>query len=216
MDTVINFFLLTDNRVFLASATVLGVLFTLELLGLIIGASLSHAINASLDSNHNGVPDFAEGSAFGGVFNWLGFGKIPATMVFALFLGYFAIAGLSINWFTNQMVGFTWPPLLSAPFAVILAMLPLRVASSVISRVMPKDFSSAVSVDELVGQRAVITTGTATAEHNAEARVVDRFNETHYVRVKPIDPTDSIPSGTQVYLDKREAGYFLISRANQE
>lgn len=216
METVLNFFLLTDNRVFLGAAVVLGVLGALEVLGLAIGASMSHAINASLDSDHNGIPDFAEGSALGGVFNWMGFGKIPATMVFALFLGYFAISGLTINWISNQMMGFTWSPLIAVPFAVILAMLPLRVASSVIARVLPKDFSSAISVDELVGQLALITTGTATAEHNAEARVVDRFNETHYVRVKPIDPADSIPRGTAVYLDKREAGYFLISRANQE
>lgn len=216
MDTVLSFLLLEDNRVFLGSSVVLSVLFLLEVIGLAFGASLSHIINANVDTDHNGIPDVLEGSSMMGVVSWIGFGKVPATIVFALFLAYFSIFGLVINWISLKQLAVTWPWMITTPFAVILSMMPLRIATRVIAKVLPKDFSTAVSVDELVGTQARIITGTATASMSAEARARDRFGETHFVRVKPIDPTESIPKDTLVYLDKREGGHFLVSKANQE
>lgn len=216
MDTVLAFLLLPDNRVFLGSSVVLSVLFLLEVVGLAFGASLSHIINANVDTDHNGIPDVLEGSSMLGVVSWIGFGKVPATIVFALFLAYFSIFGLVINWVSLKQLAVTWPWMITVPFAVGLSMVPLRIATRVIARVLPKDFSTAVSVDELVGTQARIITGTATASMSAEAQARDRFGETHFVRVKPIDPAESIPKNTIVYLDKREGGHFLVSKANQE
>jgi hypothetical protein len=185
-------------------------------LGLAIGASLSHALQVNLDSNGNGIPDFVEGTSMGNALGWLGFGKVPALMVFALFLGFFSTIGFVINWVTLSMLSEVLPQLITVPFAAMLAVPPLRVASATLARTIPQDFTSAIPVDEFVGQKALIIQGDACANMSAEAEVVDRFGTRHYVRVKPIDPADVIACRTQVYLDKREAHVFLVSRANQE
>lgn len=216
MDILLDFFSLDGNRIFLAAATVLFTLGVIEVLGLAIGASLSHALQVSLDSNGNGIPDFVEGTSMGSALGWLGFGKVPAMMVLALFLGFFSGAGFVINWISLSFLPHLLSPMITAPFAALIAIPPLRVAASTLARTIPQDFTSAIPVDEFVGCKAMIVTGDATNTLSAEAEVVDRFGTSHYVRVKPIDPAETIPCRTQVYLDKREANVFLVSRANQE
>ena len=75
--------------------------------------------------------------------------------------------------------------------------------------VMPKDETTAVTLDTLVGRVATVTLGTATAERPAEARVNDEHGTTHYVRVIPEAGRQALPQGTQVLLVRQEGNCFV-------
>jgi len=80
-----------------------------------------------------------------------------------------------------------------------------------VARIMPRDETSAVSRDSLVGRVAVIVTGEAAHNSAAQARVRDEHGQVHYVMVEPDNAADTFKQGSSVLL-VRHAGakYFAI------
>ena len=78
-----------------------------------------------------------------------------------------------------------------------------------IAAVMPKDETTAVSTDTLVGHRARIATGTARQGYAARAQVKDRFGMTHHVMVEPHDGSAELAEGDEILLVRREGETFF-------
>jgi hypothetical protein len=74
---------------------------------------------------------------------------------------------------------------------------------------VPRDETTAVSEDSLVGRVAVITLGVASSAAPAEGRVRDEHGQTHYVMVEPDIAGESFSAGSEVLLVKRAGARFF-------
>lgn len=150
-----------------------------------------------------------------GVLGWLGVGQVPLLVLLVVFLLAFGLTGL----IGQQLLFDTTGGLLSLWFAVpaaAVAALPLTaLGARALSRVLPRDETTAVSLDTLVGRTATIVTGRATAGSPARARVDDDHGQPHYVMVEPDNPGQCFEQGDPVLLVRREAETFRgISRGD--
>ena len=93
--------------------------------------------------------------------------------------------------------------------AFVLAMPVVRGVGGLFARLVPRDETTAVSEDSLVGRVAVITVGVASGNAPAEGRVRDEHGQTHYVMVEPDIAGESFPAGTEVLLVKRAGAKFF-------
>ena len=80
-----------------------------------------------------------------------------------------------------------------------------------LGRILPKDHTTAVSTESLIGRRATITDGVARTGSPARARVKDVHGQTHYVMVEPHEASSEIHAGDEVLLVRREGGQFYAT-----
>ena len=77
-----------------------------------------------------------------------------------------------------------------------------------LGRILPGDETSAVTLDTLVGRRAIIVTGRARKGYPARARVEDRFGHSHHVMVEPHEAGAEFTEADEVLLVRRETETF--------
>ena len=61
----------------------------------------------------------------------------------------------------------------------------VRFSAALISKIIPKDETTAIHTDDLIGRTAHIVLGEARPNSPAQAKVKDQFGQTHYVLVEP-------------------------------
>jgi len=76
-----------------------------------------------------------------------------------------------------------------------------------LARVLPRDETTAVAIDTLVGRRARIVIGTARRGHPARARVEDQHGQAHFVMVEPLDDA-SLTAAAMLLLTARHGDIF--------
>ena len=146
-----------------------------------------------------------------GFLTLLGLGRVPLTIWLALFLLMFAGIGLSVQELAESLTG---APLYSWLAAVIAggAAIPVTgVLARPLGAVLPKDYTTAVSTQSLIGRRATITDGVARAGSPARARVRDVHGQAHYVMVEPHEQSSELHSGDEVLLVRREKDQFYAT-----
>lgn len=190
-------FLAPESSPFLIASLVLLAIAAVEGLGLIIGASASHWLDHLLHS----PTDVAE-SWLG----WLHVGKVPLLALVVVFLAAFAVTGFAVNIVVKSLFGGYLPALFGAPLALLAALPVVRFAGGMLARIMPKEETSAVSVDSLVGRIATVVSGIARQGYPAQARVTSEHGQTLYVMVEPDDAQATFARGEPVLLVKRLTG----------
>lgn len=164
-------------------------------------------IEIELDAD---IADGLEASGFmDGVFSLLGIGKVPFLIWLSCLLFIFATIGV-----IGQAIigGLTGSPLSAslAALAAAGAALPLNgFAVRPIAALLPRDETTAVSLESLVRRDAVIQTGTARASSPARAKVKDAFGHPHFVMVEPQDEHAELAEGETVLLVRREGQLFF-------
>jgi hypothetical protein len=154
-------------------------------------------------------PDGLETSGFGeALTTLLGLGRVPFLIWLASLLFTFSAAGLIGQVVIAGLLGAPlsagWAALAAAGAAVPLNSLAMRPLGAV----MPKDETTAVSLDALVRRDAEIQIGTARAGSPARAKVIDMHGQAHFVMVEPHDPTLALNAGDTVLLVRREGQTF--------
>lgn len=187
-----------ENVVFTAAIVLMLALTVLEGLGLLIGAGMSEWLEHLL-------PDVPETD---GPLGWLHLGKVPLLMLLIIFLTSFGLLGLMIQAGVHGATRHYLPAVVALVPAFLSALPVVRVLGGLIARVMPRDESSAVSEEALVGRAAVITIGVARAGQPAQAKLRDQFGQTHYVMVEPDVAADEFPAGTEVLLVKKLSAHY--------
>ena len=167
-----------------------------EALALVIGASFLHWHADFAD--HSDVPD--------GLLGWLHFGKVPLLVILVIFLTGFALAGFVAQFAARAATGSFLPALLAVAPAVVAGVLGVRVGGSALSRIIPRDETTAVSDASLVGRVGSVVIGTARAGKPAQARVRDQHGTSHYVMVEPEGPDEVLESGASVLLVRHVGG----------
>ena len=100
---------------------------------------------------------------------------------------------------------------LAAVIAGVAALPVTGVFARPLGRILPKDHTTAVSTESLIGRRATITDGVARTGSPARARVKDVHGQTHYVMVEPHEASSEIHAGDEVLLVRREGGQFYAT-----
>lgn len=146
---------------------------------------------------------------------WLGFGRLPLLMLLVVFLAIFGTAGLILQQAWSDSFGVLLSPWIAVPAVGIGAIPVTGLAANGLARVLPRDHTTAVELEELVGGSAQIVTGRAAWGSPARARAEDGHGQAHYVMVEPNEPGVTFEEGETVLLVRREADIFrAISRGD--
>ncbi len=185
----------------------------LEGVGLLLGAGLSglldHLLPDSLAPELDlDAPDMATPGPISALLGWLYVGRVPMLVILILGLAYFGIAGLMLQSAAEALLTGPLPAWLASLPALLIALPLIRWSARGLARMIPSDETEAVSADSFVGRIAVITLGTARPGSSAEARVKDRYGQSHYIRVEP-DGDGALSQGSEVLLIRQRGNVFL-------
>ena len=189
-----EFLFAADNIVFVSAI----------ILMLLIGAVQAFGLSGDVDLDLDGDGDLP-GWAFLG---WMGLGRLPLLALIALFLALFAMIGLIGQHLALDLGGVMFSPWVAVPGALAAALPATGAAARLIAPLMPRDHTTAVSLDMLVGGHARIVTGTARTGSPARARAEDHHGQVHYVMVEPDNDGQRLEEGEAVLLVRRDGPVF--------
>ena len=203
--------LLADHNMPFAAALLLMVLLAVvQAIGLDFGGDAD--VDVDVDFDADGVPGSGLGAAAASL---LGLGRVPLTAWLAIFLFAFAALGVSIQSLAANLTGAPLDRWLAAVFAAAAALPVTGLLARPIGRILPRDETTAVTLDALVGRRAVVTTGTARTSSPARSRVFDHHGHPHYVMVEPHERDAEIVTGERVLLVRREGELFYGAKLEE-
>ena len=166
-------------------------------------------LDADLDVDADAdVGDPTSAGLGGAIVTLLGLGKVPVFVWLIVFLLAFAVIGMGVQAFAADLTGM---PLYSWLAALIAGGASLPVTATLvrpIGRLLPKDETSAVGIDSLVGRRGTVTTGRASKGNPARTKVYDRHGQAHHVMVEPHEDASEMHEGDEVLLVRREGQTF--------
>jgi Protein of unknown function (DUF1449) len=202
-----EFWLANENLPFAGASLLLVGLMLLQLVGL-------NNFGPDLDTDMDGDIDGA--GVANGVLSFLGLGRLPLMIWLALFLLLFALLGYGGQQLVEGLTGGRLPGWMAAPLALLAALPATAIIARPLHRIMPRDQTTAVSIDSLVGRFAVLETGTAKPGFPARAKVKDVFGHPHFVMVEPDNAGQAFQSGERLLLVRREGELFKAISQGQE
>ena len=181
------------------------IVFVLELIGTIFGASVLGVGDdfGELDS---------EGFLNTAFANFLNINKVPFLIYLIVLLTVFGLSGLLINGLSATVLSVTPPSLISVPLAFLLGLFITAKTVHIISSLLPTIESSAVNSDEFVGSVAEITIGKASRGNPAEAKFTDCYSQPHFVLVEPFEEEELFSQGERVILIQKNKHSWLATR----
>lgn len=184
----LSFIVLDDNIPFSVSLALMALLGLVSALGLDIDGA----------DGHDGieVP----------LLDWMNPGRMPMLASLTIVLCVYGVLGLAGQQAMVALLGHTADALPAGAAAVLPAAFAARGANRLVAPFMPRDETSAISIQELVGRRGNIEIGTATSELPARARFVDDHGQMHMVMVRPNDPAESLRRDQEILLVSYEDG----------
>ncbi|MCP2041232.1 membrane protein implicated in regulation of membrane protease activity [Neisseria sp. HSC-16F19] len=203
-----------QNLIFGVAIALMLLLGLLEILSLLLGGvndwidgllpdSLTEPAHAEI-----GV-DAVDGGALIRFLSWLYVGKVPLLMLMVVFLAVFGLAGFILQGMVHSLSGHYLSAWLAVPAAWFASLPLVRAAAAGLYRILPKDETTAITQDELIGRIGTVTTGTARAGFAAEVRVRDQHGQQHYVMAEA-DGDDALPQGSTVLLVARQGNVFKV------
>ncbi|MHA7845182.1 OB-fold-containig protein [Serratia sp. D1N4] len=192
------FFLMPENVIFLVSFALVFVIGLVEILAIICGMSLFAHVDALFPSDID-----ASDSIFAQGLDWLNRGRVPFLILSVLFLSCFAIAGFVIQWLSLTVAHSLLPGSLVALPSIVFTIFMVKKASGLLAKIIPPNETSAISEDLFIGCMAVIVGGTASTNSPAQCRLVDKFNQTHYLLVQPEKEDETFLAGDKILITAR-------------
>ncbi|QSX29279.1 YqiJ family protein [Shewanella cyperi] len=195
----------------IAMVVLLGII---EALAMVAGLSIMGVLDDWLPMDNDFSADVA-GGGFTGLVGWLCLNRLPLLIWLVLALCSFAISGLSINFVSVYAANVLLPTWLTLPLALFGGALGCRLLGQPLARLLPKNESSAVSIDDLCGCVGTVTLGRAVKGNPSEALVHDKYQQKHYVLVEPEHEQGEFLQGTSVVLLRRQGRVWAASPFEQ-
>jgi len=192
---VFDFLLAAPNFPFAVALLLMFMIGAVEAVGLGAGA-----VHLDVGADVDGDFDFL---------GWLGFGQVPLLILLVIFLALFGIMGIAGQQLAAALLGSPLSPWVAAPIAAVAALPLLGMTARGAARIMPRDETTAVDRDSLVGKRATVTVGTARMGSPARATVRDHFGLVHHVMVEPTLENTDVTEGQSLLLVRREGDIFI-------
>lgn len=149
-----------------------------------------------------------DGDLDAGPLGWLGIGRLPLLIVLIVFLALFGIAGLIVQQMAAGLGGAFLSPLIAVPVAAAGALPLTGLAGRGLARILPRDETTAVSLDSLIGRVGAVTLGESRTGSPARVRVEDVHGQAHFVMVEPDNDGQIFREGETVLLVRRDAQAF--------
>lgn len=225
---MIDLFLAAQSLPFASALAVVFGLFLLEILSLLLGSTVlgfggetldidadmeaDFDLSSDLDADAPDIGDASVNSPSGllGWLGWLGIRDVPFLIWLVCFLTMFGLSGLILQSAISGVLGAPLPALVASGIALVPAATLTRFLTGWVAALMPKTETSAMRKRFLGGHRGVISQGTATRGKPAEAKIKDRFGNTHYLRVEPLYDTDVFPQGSDITLIRKRGDQFFV------
>lgn len=151
-----------------------------------------------------------------GLMSFLGMGKMPFLMWLSLLLFLFSSTGFIGQYVIEALTGSMLPALLAAPLALVPALPLTGMASSAFARILPRDETTAIARQSLLGKRGHIDIGKARRGSPARAIVKDIYGQSHNVMVEPHEDGASYVAGDEILLVRQEGDlFFAISDSDR-
>lgn len=204
----------SENLAFSVSLTVMLIIAVLEGVLSVLGTGLSGTLDAllpELDVDLNPHAEVGLSDAEGALSRWLGWlriGEVPVLMLLIVALTAFGLIGFALQSLARHSVGFFLPGWIAVMPAAVLSLPAVRVCGGWLHRFLPRDETTAVSADSLVGQIAIVVMATARRGAPAEAKARDIHGQTHYFLVEPDQDGQEFPAGTEVLLLERRGTVY--------
>lgn len=197
----------SSNLIFSISLSLMLLLCLIECLCLIIGSSSQGFLDQFLpeqllEPQNPEIELTTDQSVFFQFLEWLYIGRIPMLVWLIVFLTTYSLTG-----FITQSIIFSFitsyaPLWIIAPICLIICMPVVRLVASILSRILPKDETTAIKSTELIGRTAIIILGEARQNYPAQARVKDQFGQSHYILVEP-EENITLQQGQEVLLSEQ-------------
>jgi Protein of unknown function (DUF1449) len=159
------------------------------------------------------VPDINGDSGLDRVLGWLHLGKVPALVILLLFLTGYTVFGYGLQMVSLGLLGHYLPASVAGLLAVPSGLATVRGLGALIAHIIPRDETSSVSEQTLLGRVGVIVAGAAKRGLAAQARVKDTYGRSHYLMVEPDLDDEILDEGTNVLI-VRKVGAFYRCIAN--
>lgn len=223
---------------FAVALTVVAALFALELLSALVGFSflgagaegadldldldvdadfdlatgLGSAVDIDLDAPDVDLdgPGAMDATAPSGLLSWLGVRGVPFLIWFVSLLTLFGLCGLLLQTGLTAMFGKGLSPLAASVLALFPALAGTRILSNWVALLMPKTETTALRSRHLGGYSGTITQGQAARGRPAEAKIKDRFGNTHYLRVEPLEDDATFDQGSDVTIIRKRGDQFFV------
>jgi len=180
----------------------------------IFGAGISTMLEnffPSFDIDGDIAADSNPNIALSKFFNWIRVKRVPILMLIVIFLTAFGIVGLSIQAAIFNTFGSFWSQWLIAVPTLIISFYMLNLIGGWIAKILPKDETSSISSDELIGHIATITIGKATKGSPAEAKTQDKHGQTHYFMVEPDSETLTFIQGQKILIIAKNETLYIAT-----
>ncbi len=199
---------------FSVALAVMGVLTVIEALGFIIGHGASQWFEGFFDSHGDGADGQVDvgHSAFDRMLGWMYFGDLPMLVVLVVLLASFGSIGLGVQYAMVRVTGQLLPGFIVAPIALLASLPVLRVTGGILRKALPRDETTVVSQQALIGRAAVIVLGEARVGSPAQARLKDQHGQSHYVMVEPDQPEECFTAGQSVILIEQVGARYRAIR----
>lgn len=175
-----------------------GALLLMLLIGVLELAGVGGAFSADADADVD-----LDADAGGSPLAWLNAGRLPLLMLLIVFCVAFGLFGLALQKLVQVASGELLPGYLAWPLGLVGGVALTRLGGRALGRVLPRDETTAVSRDSLIGLTGTIVLGEARRGAPAQARVRDGFGQSHYVMVEPAGEAEAFVQGAEVRLTRR-------------
>ena len=205
-----------SNLIFSICLSLMFLLGLLELILLVLGGGSQGLLDQFLPDDLSSTKDVdialdADQGWLNALLDWLFIGRVPLLVWLIIFLTLYSLSGFILQSILQTWTESYWSAWIMAPLCLVLSMPMIRYSAMLIAKILPQDETTAIYSEELIGRTALIILGEAKVNSPAQARVQDRFGQTHYVLVEP--ETDlHFSQGQEVILtQKTKIGFKAIS-----
>jgi hypothetical protein len=209
MSALLEHVMAPEVRPFAIAAAMIVIVGSIEVVSMLVGASLSEMLGTNIDFGHpsdNGVVN---------AISWVNVGGVPLLIFLLLLLGAFSITGFLIQDIARMVAG-PLPASAASVGAVVVSVPIVRAASRAIARVIPKDESYAVGLGDLVGRVGEVVIGPLDQGPPGRVSVADVHGNRHFVLAVAAPSSSPLPQGTLVLLVDRVDTRFVAVRAGDE
>jgi len=209
MSALLEHVMSPEVRPFAIAAAMILIVGTLEVVTMLVGASLSEMLGTSIDFSHpsdNGVIN---------AISWINVGGVPLLIFLLLALGAFSITGFLIQDVARMVAG-PLPAGIASLAAIVVSVPLVRGASRGIARIIPKDESYVVGLGDLVGRVGEVVVGPLDQGPPGRVSVADVHGNRHFVLAVAATDSAPLPQGTLVLLVDRVDTRFVAVKADDE
>lgn len=168
------------------------------------------------DADADGSIGDAHAGPLEGLASILGIGRLPFLIWLAILLLMFSGIGITGQFLLDTIFGSMMPPTPAALLATVPAFVLTAITSRIVAPIVPRDETTAVGIETLLGKRGIVDIGTSRRGCAARVIVRDIYGQPHNVMVEPHDDGAEFVAGEEVLLVRLENGlFYAISTADR-